>query len=101
MGVSFYLFINLFNDISKHISYLDISRFLKTYPDPEGSKSEPRPKIIISEQSLILNSNIQHPKKNDPDPEDFESEPCPKIYNIRIKFNFKPKNPIPKKTIGT
>ena len=35
-GVNFYFFYKLFNYISKYISYLDIFRFLQTYPDPEG-----------------------------------------------------------------
>ena len=35
------------------------------------------------------------------DSEGSESKPHPKIYNIRTKFNFKPKNPIFKKQSGT
>ena len=55
-------FYKLFNDIFKHISYLDIFRFLRTFPDPEESDSNPIRKFVMPEWSLILkskNSNIQ------------------------------------------
>ena len=32
-------FYKLFNEISKHISYLDILRLIRFYPDPEESES--------------------------------------------------------------
>lgn len=45
MHVLILRFNKLFDDISKHINYLDIFRFLQIYPDSEESESEPRPKI--------------------------------------------------------